>query len=51
VDADGNPSEGTLFEKCRYGALIARDDRQIMAVGFRKLYPLSPRPAPGQLLS
>ncbi|HMJ15161.1 MAG TPA: hypothetical protein VK524_27290 [Polyangiaceae bacterium] len=39
VDAKGNSNEGTLFEKCRYGALVARDDRQIMAVGFSKLEP------------
>jgi hypothetical protein len=39
IDAEGKPSEGTLFEKCRYGALVARDDSHIMAVGFSKLQP------------
>lgn len=39
IDAEGNSSEGTLFEKCRYGALVARDDSHIMAVGFSKLRP------------
>jgi hypothetical protein len=31
--------EGVLFEKCRYGALVAKDDGTIVAVGFRKLWP------------
>lgn len=31
--------EGLLFEKCRYGALVAKDDGTIVAVGFRKLWP------------
>lgn len=30
---------GKLVEKCRYGALILRDDGAIVAVGFRKLWP------------
>lgn len=33
-------SEGLLFEKCRYGALVARDDRSILAIGFRNLWPI-----------
>lgn len=41
IDAEGNAGEGTLFEKCRYGALVARDDAHIMAVGFSKLEPAS----------
>ena len=41
IDAEGNSSEGTLFEKCRYGALVARDDSHIMAVGFSKLQPVA----------
>ncbi len=31
---------GTLIEKCLYGALVAKDDGKIIAVGFRKLWPL-----------
>ncbi|MBS2013543.1 MAG: hypothetical protein JST00_11680 [Deltaproteobacteria bacterium] len=30
---------GKLVEKCRYGALIVRDDGTVVAVGFRKLWP------------
>jgi hypothetical protein len=33
--------EGLLFEKCRYGALVARDDGAVLAVGFRKLWPVA----------
>lgn len=33
---------GTLVEKCVYGALIAKEDGRILAVGFRKLWPLPP---------
>ena len=32
---------GKLIEKCRWGALIARDDGAVVAVGFRKLWPAS----------
>jgi hypothetical protein len=42
VDGSGNVAEGTLVEKCRYGALVLRDDQHIMAVGFRKLFPAGP---------
>ncbi|HEY6556394.1 MAG TPA: hypothetical protein VI072_03945 [Polyangiaceae bacterium] len=41
LDAEGTAREGTLFEMCRYGALVARDDAHIMAVGFSKLRPAS----------
>jgi hypothetical protein len=38
--ADGDTlREGTLFEKCRHGALVARADGAVIAVGFRKLWP------------
>lgn len=37
----GELCEATLVEKCRYGGLVRRDDRRIMAVGFRKLHPAS----------
>ena len=33
--------EGLLFEKCRYGALVAKDDGAVLAVGFRKLWPVA----------
>jgi hypothetical protein len=33
---------GRLIEKCRWGALVARDDGRIFAVGFRRFV----RPAP-----
>ena len=39
ADADGALQDGKLVEKCRYGALVLRDDGVIVAVGFRKLWP------------
>ncbi len=30
--------EGTLVEKCRFGALVARSDRTVLGVGFRRLW-------------
>jgi hypothetical protein len=40
--ADGSgTADGLLVEKCRYGALVAKDDGKILAVGFRKLWPIS----------
>lgn len=38
----GGMHRGTLVEKCMYGALIAKEDGRILAVGFRKLWPLPP---------
>lgn len=38
-DPKGNLARGTLIEKCRYGALIAKTDGTIMGVGFRKIWP------------
>jgi hypothetical protein len=32
--------EGTLVEKCRFGALVERDDGKIIGVGFRRVWPL-----------
>ncbi len=32
---------GTLVEKCRFGALIMREDRSVLAVGFQALSPLT----------
>lgn len=34
--------EGVLVEKCRYGALVERDDGTILGVGFRRLWPAQP---------
>jgi len=33
-------AQGTLLEKCRYGAVVRRDDAAIMGVGFRRIWPL-----------
>lgn len=33
-------AQGTLIEKCRYGAVVRRDDATIMGVGFRRIWPL-----------
>lgn len=30
-----------VFEKCRWGALVAREDGAVIAVGFRKLWPIA----------
>ena len=38
---DSGTTDGLLVEKCRYGALVAKDDGKILAVGFRKLWPVS----------
>jgi hypothetical protein len=37
----GDLVSGKVVEKCRWGALVLRDDGAIVAVGFRKLWPLS----------
>ena len=34
------PAVGVLFEKCRYGGLIADDSGAVFAVGFRRVRPL-----------
>lgn len=34
--------EGDIVEKCRYGALVLGLDGKLMAVGFRKLWPVDP---------
>jgi hypothetical protein len=39
ADDKGGLLDGTLLEKCRYGALIVRGDGAVVAVGFRKLWP------------
>lgn len=32
--------EGKLIEKCRFGALLLRDDGAVIGVGFRRIWPL-----------
>lgn len=39
ADDGGVLRDGRLVEKCRWGALVLRDDGGIVAVGFRKLWP------------
>lgn len=39
VDPKGELGQGVLVEKCRYGGLVARKDKVVMGVGFRKLWP------------
>ena len=39
ADDQGGLLGGKLVEKCRYGALVVRDDGAVVAVGFRKLWP------------
>ena len=41
LSTDEGMIEGLLFEKCRYGALVAKDDGAVLAVGFRKLWPVA----------
>jgi hypothetical protein len=36
-----DPALGVLFEKCRYGALVADDAGAVFAVGFRRVWPLA----------
>lgn len=38
----GTISEGTLLEKCRYGALVGDPDGKVLGVGFRKLFDTAP---------
>ena len=37
-------AHGTLIEKCRYGAVVRRDDAAVMGVGFRRIWPV-PKPS------
>jgi hypothetical protein len=39
-EGDGRTEEGTLIEKCRYGALVATPEGRVLAVGFRRLWPV-----------
>jgi hypothetical protein len=38
---EGGFGEGLLVEKCRFGALLERDDGVVVGVGFRKIWPAS----------
>jgi hypothetical protein len=38
-DAGGGTEAGVLFEKCRWGGLVARADGTIVAIGFRRIWP------------
>lgn len=38
-DGEGSLAEATLAEKCRFGALLLRDDGKIFGVGFRRIWP------------
>lgn len=39
-------AQGTVLEKCRYGAVVRRDDQRVMGVGFRRIWPLADASAP-----
>ena len=39
ADSAGALVDGKVVEKCRWGALVLRDDGAVVAVGFRKLWP------------
>lgn len=39
ADDSGGLVDGKVVEKCRWGALVLRDDGAVVAVGFRKLWP------------
>lgn len=42
---DEGVGEGTLVEKCRFGALVQRDDGTLVGVGFRRIWPARPEDA------
>jgi hypothetical protein len=42
---EGRLDEGKLLEKCRYGALILRDDGVIVGAGFQRVWPAVDAPA------
>ena len=42
---EGRVDEGTLVEKCRFGALVERGDGTIIGLGFRRLWPADAAPA------
>ncbi len=47
ADPAAGMRRGTLVEKCRYGALVLREDESVLGVGFRKIWPLADAPPLG----
>ena len=41
-------AEGTIVEKCRFGALLERDEGVLVGVGFRRIWPLEVRSGEAQ---
>ncbi len=41
LDAQGSIVSGVLLEKCRYGAIVVTDEKRLVGIGFRKLWPLA----------
>jgi hypothetical protein len=39
VEQEGERTVGVLVEKCRWGALVELEDRKLLGVGFRRLWP------------
>jgi len=39
--SDDGPHEGILVEKCRFGALVERDDGTIIGLGFQRVWAAS----------
>ena len=39
LHAQADFADATLVEKCRYGALLLRDDGTLVGVGFRRVWP------------
>ncbi|MBK8170485.1 MAG: hypothetical protein IPK60_09080 [Sandaracinaceae bacterium] len=33
--------EGLLIEKCRYGALVLNEDQKVLAISFRRIWPIA----------
>ena len=41
LHAQADLADATLVEKCRYGALLLRDDGTVVGVGFRRVWPVA----------
>ncbi|MBK8253427.1 MAG: hypothetical protein IPK82_12265 [Polyangiaceae bacterium] len=37
---DTGTAEGTVVEKCKFGVLVERDDRSLVGVSFRRVWPM-----------
>jgi hypothetical protein len=51
VEVERSPSDipcATLVEKCRYGAIVELEDRSLLGVGFRKIWPKQTPSTPGR---